>query len=248
MISLGRNILIDALVKNSQRINCVFLNHCGSPAKLHSDISTIDLLVDKDGYHDFLSFCRSHDAVKEVLLFPRFKRTKVLVKLKDGSELSLKLIRNMIHNGLSTLPIDEIWQECHTNSDGLLVPAEHHHYEYVMMKCQFSGVAFQDKYQKYFSSMDAANRSNVFRYLQFKYNFVFNTIEDLYKPKGSLLLRITVGLRALDENSLGRLVGRLLGNFAWNVVHLFLPRKKRLGPLSPEQAGKPNQGHQAAKS
>ena len=77
---------------------------------------------------------------------------------------------------------------------------------------------------------------------------LFRSIEDLYKPKGSLMLRITVGLRALEENSLGRLVGRLLGNFAWNVVHLFLPRKKRLGPLLPEQAGKTNHSHQAAKN
>ncbi|MFM7901681.1 MAG: hypothetical protein ACKPAD_06805, partial [Bacteroidota bacterium] len=106
----------------------------------------------------------------------------------------------------------------------------------------FSKSAFPDKYQKYFSSMDPAMRSTIFRYMQLKYNFVFNVIEDMYKPKNSLLFKITIGLRALPENSLGKMMWRGVQLFFWNLGNLFQKKTKRLGPLvesgSAEKASK----------
>ncbi|MFM8918267.1 MAG: hypothetical protein ACKOGP_11075, partial [Bacteroidota bacterium] len=117
-----------------------------------------------------------------------------------------------------------------------------HQFEYILMKSQFSKTAFPDKYQKYFSAMDPAIRSTIFRYMQLKYNFVFNVIEDLYKPKNSLLFKITIGLRALPENSLGRMMWRGVQLFFWNLGNLFQKKTKRLGPLvesgSAEKASK----------
>jgi hypothetical protein len=231
MNPLQRNGLIDVIVSNSKQIPCVFLNHAGSPAKLHSDLSTIDLLVDKKGEETFMSFCRSQAQVKEIVVMPRFLRKKVSVKMEDGSEVHLKLIRNMVHKSLSTLPVDDIFETCSENVHGMLVPTLEHQFEYNMMKSQFSYKEMPDKHQKYFSALSPAARSSIFKYLQTKYNFVFNVIEDLYRPKNSLLLKITLGLRALPENSLMSFALRGLHLFFWSVGFLFLGRSKKLGPV-----------------
>ncbi|MFZ9942006.1 MAG: hypothetical protein ACO3O0_00200 [Bacteroidia bacterium] len=231
MQQLQRNELIDLIVSNSKRIQCIILNPCGAPSKLQVDLSTIDLLVDKKGEEDFLVFCRSNKNVKEVLVYPRFGRKKVSVKMTDGSEVSLKLIRQMVRKTLCTLPVDQIFDSCEENMFGMLVPSVEHQFEYIMMKSHFSKSEFPDKYQKYFSSMDPAVRSKVFRYLQLKYNFVFNVIEDLYRPKNSVMLKITTGLRALPENSLGRIFFRSLKLIVWNVGIVFQKKSIRLGPI-----------------
>lgn len=231
MQQLQRNELIEAIVSNSNRLQCVILNPCGPAAKLQSDQSTIDLLVDKIGEEDFLEFCRSNKFVKEIVIDRRFKRKKVSIKMLDGSEVSLKLIRDMVLRTLSTLPVDDVFESSNENQYGIMVPSVEHQFEYILMKSQFSKTAFPDKYQKYFSALDPAVRSNIFRYMQLKYNFVFNVIEDLYKPKNSLLFKITLGLRALPENSLGRMVWRGVHLFIWNIINLFYKKNKRLGPL-----------------
>lgn len=231
MQKLQRNEIIDAIASNSKRIPCIFLNQAGSPSKLHTDMSTIDLLVSKEGEKKFLDFCRSHAKVKEIIINPRFERKKVAIKMLDGSEVSLKLLRNMVRKTLCTLPTEEIMNDCHENSYGVLVPTIEQQYEYILMKSQFSNTEFPDKFQKYFSAMEPAVRSSIFKYLQTKYNFVFNTIEDLYKPKSSLLLRITIGLRALPENSLSSLIFRGVRLFIWNLGFLFSKKAIRLGPM-----------------
>ncbi|MFM7177284.1 MAG: hypothetical protein ACKO0X_07680 [Bacteroidota bacterium] len=242
MQQLQRNELIESIVSNSNRLQCVILNPCGPAAKLQSDQSTIDLLVDGEGEIDFLEFCRSNKFVKEIVIDRRFKRKKVSVKMLDGSEVSLKLIRDMVMKTLSTLPVNDIFESCNENQYGIMVPSIEHQFEYILMKSQFSKTAFPDKYQKYFSAMDPAIRSTIFRYMQLKYNFVFNVIEDLYKPKNSLLFKITIGLRALPENSLGRMMWRGVQLFFWNLGNLFQKKTKRLGPLvesgSAEKASK----------
>jgi hypothetical protein len=236
MQQLQRNELIDLIVSNSKRIQCVILNPCGAPSKLQADLSTIDLLVDDKGEEDFLRFCRSYKNVKEVFVFPRFGRKKVSIKMIDGSEVSLKLICQMVRKTLCTLPVDQIFETCEENPYGMLVPSVEHQFEYIMMKSHFSKSDFPDKYQKYFSGMDPAIRSKVFRYLQLKYNFVFNVIEDLYRPKTSVMLKITTGLRALPENSLGRIFIRLLKLVGWNIAAVFSKKTIRLGPLHSEKS------------
>ncbi|MFM7901436.1 MAG: hypothetical protein ACKPAD_05560, partial [Bacteroidota bacterium] len=185
-------------------------------------------MVDAEGEVDFLEFCRSNKFVKEIVIDRRFKRKKVSVKMLDGSEVSLKLIRDMVMKTLSTLPVNDIFESCNENQYGIMVPSIEHQFEYILMKSQFSKTAFPDKYQKYFSAMDPAIRSTIFRYMQLKYNFVFNVIEDLYKPKNSLLFKITIGLRALPENSLGRMMWRGVQLFFWNLGNLFQKKTKRL--------------------
>ena len=241
MQQLQRNELIEAIVSNSNRLQCVILNPCGPAAKLQSDQSTIDLLVDKIGEEDFLEFCRSNKFVKESVIDSRFKRKKVSVKMLDGSEVSLKLIRDMVLKTLSTLPVDDIFESSNENQYGIMVPSVEHQFEYILMKSQFSKTAFPDKYQKYFSSMDPAVRTAIFRYMQLKYNFVFNVIEDLYKPKNSLLFKITIGLRALPENSLARMMWRGAQLVLWNIGNVFRRKTFRLGPLAENpSAEKPN--------
>jgi hypothetical protein len=209
-------------------LKTVFLNHSGSPAKLHSDLSSIDLLTTKEAGKGFIYYCRTHPLVKEVVLIPRFRRTKLIVHFYDGSELHFKLIRHMVMQSLNCLPNADIIQNASVNEYGMLIPSNYHHYEYILLKNQFSGTAFPDKFQKYFSALDFGKRTEIFRYVQPKYNLVFNTIEDLYVPKGGVKLKLMIGLRHLNINRLSRVIFRALILGLWKLLHIFGKKKIHL--------------------
>jgi hypothetical protein len=113
----------------------------------------------------------------------------------------------------------------------MMVPSYHHHFEYVMLRHQLAGDAFPDKFQKYFSALEGGIRTEIFRYLQLKYNFVFNVIEDLYKPKGALRLKIILGLRSGKENRLYRLLIRSIFQFMWKLRILVFTKGVTLHPI-----------------
>lgn len=185
---------------------------------------SVDLLVSKKGKESFIDYCLKHPLVNEVILTPRFMRTKLMISFKDGSQLNFKLIRSMVRKSLECLQTSEIVKSSSVNDFGMLVPSNEHHYEYVFLKYQFSESAFPDKFQKYFSSLDVKGRTDIFRYIQPKYNLVFNVIEDLYVPKGGVLLKIMIGLRHMNSNTLMKMAFRFFQQGMWNLLHLFSPK------------------------
>lgn len=243
-MSLNRNVFLDSLVKDSVRLNILFLNHSGSPAKLHTDMPSVDLLTNKKGTSALIDYCQSHKLVNQVILTPRFMRTKLQITFNDGSQLHIKIIRKMIRKSLDCLPVDDIVKASKVNDFGMLIPSDRHHFEFILLKYQFSESAFPDKYQKYFSSLDISSRTEIFRYIQPKYNLVFNVIEDLYVPKGGVLLKIMIGLRHLPNNTLLKMALRILHQGFWNLSNLFsqrsivLPAKIFGGSQSGESIGK----------
>ena len=120
----------------------------------------------------------------------------------------MKMIRNMVKKSLICLPVSDIISKSLLNDYGMLVPSHYHHYEYILLKYQFVGLEFPDRYQKYFSAMDFKTRTEIFRYIQPKYNLVLNIIEDLYKPKATTRLKLMIGLRKLRGNSLVKMFFR----------------------------------------
>jgi hypothetical protein len=205
---------------------------------------SIDLLTDKKGVSQFIEYCKSHFLVNEIIILPKFYRTKIQISFIDGSQLNFKLVRKMIKKGLDCIPITDILKHATVNNFGMLIPACHHHFEYLLIKYQFAESAFPDKFQKYFSSLDVNNRTAIFRYIQPKYNLVFNVIEDLYIHKGGVLLKIMVGLRHKKNNSLLKMAFRISQLTLWKISHIFLssmvviPSKNLPGPKSGSALGR----------
>src|SRR6187402_1608719 len=99
-MSLDRNVFLDSLIKDSVRLNTIFMNHSGPPAKLHTDTPSLDLLTDKKGSNTLISYCQSHSLIHYVELTPRYMRTKLQLFFKDGSQLNIKIIRKMVRKTL----------------------------------------------------------------------------------------------------------------------------------------------------
>jgi hypothetical protein len=69
--------------------------------------------------------------------------------------------------------------------------------------------------------MNFTNRTTMFRHVQAKYNLIFNTIEDLYKPKAGVRLKLIVGLRKRQENSLFKMFLRTIAYFYFYAMRKF---------------------------
>jgi hypothetical protein len=220
-MTLNRNIFLDDLVKDSVNLKILFMNHSGAPNKLHSDLPSIDLLTDTKGVKTFIEYSKSHSLTNELVLKPCHYHSEILVSFKDGSQLNFYLLNKFVNKSLDCLPVKDVFRNALVNDFGMLVPACSHHFEYILNKYQFDKTEFPDKFQKYFSALDASDRTSVFRYIQPKYNLVFNVIEDLYIPKGGVLLKLTIGLRRLSTNTLPRMAYRALILGFWKVSHLF---------------------------
>ncbi len=221
---------VESLAKSSALLNLVFLNHSGAPSKLLNDITSIDLLADKKAIADFVQFCSINSLVKEITIIPQFRKTEIIVELIDRSQLKFHLIVSMVRKALWCLPIADIRKESFVNEFNMLVPSNSHHFEYLLLQYQFAGSPFQDRYKNYFSSFDFTNRTEVFRYIQPRFDLVINNLDELYKPKASTLLKIMVSLRKNKENSLLKMIVRTI---EYGFFNLFGVVTKKITHLHP---------------
>lgn len=225
-----RNSFVESFAKSTPLLHLIFLNHSGSPTKLLNDITSIDLLADKKATSDFIAYCATHPMVKEITVAPKFRKTEVIVELIDRSELKFHLIRSMVRKALTCLPAEDIRKDSFVNEFNMLVASSPHHFEYLLLKCQFSGVPFQDRYINHFSGFDFANRTLVFRYIQPRFDLVINNLDELYQPKAGTLLKIMVAERKLKANSLLKMVSR---TFEYVIFNLLGFTTKKITHVSP---------------
>ncbi|MDQ3050878.1 MAG: hypothetical protein M3Q95_08345 [Bacteroidota bacterium] len=207
-MSINRNSFLEAFARSSPSLNLIFMNHAGAPATLLANISAIEILVDKKSTEAFIAYCKTHPLTKELTVSPQYRKTNILVEFLDGSELNFRLITNMVRKTMLCLKVNEIRKAANVNEFGMLVPSIEHHFEYMILKNQFGKDNLPDRYKNFFGTYDPASRAVIFKYLQSRFNLVFNTLEDLYTPKPNMLLTIMIGLRSERENTLIRMFFR----------------------------------------
>lgn len=247
-MNTNRHGFLESFAQSSSMLRVIFLNHSGAPGKLLNDISTIDLLADNKSTAEFIAYCESHPLVKQLKIQPLYKKTEITLEFMDRTELKFLLVRSMIRKALTCLPVKDIKKYAIVNEHNMLVAAHHHHFEYLMLNFQFASMPFADRYRNYFSTFDFEKRTQVFRYIQPRYDFVINNLDELYQPKSATLLKIMVGLRKEKSNSLFRMFLRLieyaffnlLGFISKKVIHVKPSRGKSIhtpGQSSNKTAG-----------
>jgi len=227
-MNINRTDFLEAFARSTPALNLICLNHSGSPTKLLTDISSITLLVDKRGYADFVDYCKKNPLVREIVIHPHYRRATAIISFRDGSELNFTLLRHMVRKTINCLDIEDIRQNAFTNEFGMLVPAAEHHYEFMILNCQFSKYVLADRYRNYFAGFDFNTRATIFKYIQTRFNLIFNTLEDLYEPKPNMLLSIVIGLRADRKNSLLRMFLRSIEQLLFNIFGLITKRTIRI--------------------
>ncbi len=223
-MNTDRISFLESLAKNSALLKVVFLNHSGAPSKLIADLWSLDLLADRKATQEFIHFCEGHAMVKELRISREFRRTEIIVKFLDTTEMRFILLRGMIRKAFSCLHVDEIRATAFVNEFGMNVAAHEHHFDYIFLSCQFAQISFPDRYKNYFSSFDFDTRTKVFRYIQPRYDLVINTLDELYTPKGSTQLKIMVGLRRDPMNSLFKMILRVVEYGFFKFFRLFRKR------------------------
>ena len=230
-------------------LNLVFLNHSGGPDKLLTDISSIDLLADKNSRAAFITYCETHPLVKRVREYPEYLRSKFVVELNDGSEMNFTLVRAMIRKTLLCLKVNEIRRDAAIDNYGMLCASNKHHFDYLTLKYQFAMQPIPDRYRNHFKNFDFVQRGDIFKYMQNRYDLIYNTLEDLYTPTRKTVLTLMVGLRSEPKNTLIRMFFRsaAIGLFA---VFSFLTRRMRIYDAgftkSPESLNKNSTSTQTA--
>ncbi len=240
-MNTNRNGFLESFAQSTPLLKVIFLNHSGAPAKLLNDISTIDLLVDKNSTADFISYCESHPLVKELRILPQYRKTEIIVEFQDRSELRFNLIRSMIRKALTCLPLQDIRSQAFVNEHNMLVAAKHHHFEYLMLNYQFAGNAFADRYRNYFSTFNFESRTQVFRYIQPRFDLVINNLDELYQPKSGTVLKIMVGLRKEKSNSLFKMLLRLIEYSFFNIFGFITKKVLHVKPSGGKSIHTPGQ-------
>lgn len=240
-MNTNRNGFLESFAQSTPLLQVIFLNHSGAPGKLLNDISTIDLLSDKKSTAEFITYCESHPLVKELRILPQYRKTEITVEFQDRSELRFILVRSMVRKALSCLPLQDIRKQSFVNEYNMLVAAHHHHFEYLMLNCQFASMPFADRYRNYFSTFDFEKRTQVFRYIQPRYDFVINNLDELYQPKSGTVLKIMVGLRKEKSNTLFRMLMRLIEYAFFNMFGFITKKIRHVKPSGGKSIHTPGQ-------
>jgi hypothetical protein len=217
-MSLNRNTFIEAFAQSSPALNVIFLNHLGAPSKLLADVSTIEMLSDKNATTGFIEYCKSHPLVKDLIVSHNYRRTNILVEFLDGSEMNFCLLSNLVRKALLCLDTAAIRKSAHVNEFGMLVPGREYHFEYMTLRCQFDKDPLSDRYRNYFAGFDLSSRAVIFKYMQTRFNLIFNTLDDLYEPSPKMLLSMMIGLRAEKGNTLFKMFLRAIEFGVFNLL------------------------------
>lgn len=249
-MKIDRNSFLESFALNSPALNVIFMNHLGAPTKLLTDISTIELLANKTAVKNFIQYCKSHPLVKDLVVRPQYRNKNILIEFQDGSEMNFLLISNIVHKTLLCLDVNAIHKSAYINEFGMLVPSCEHHFEYIILKCQFGRDPLSERYKNYFSNFDSKSRAVIFKYIQTRFNLVFNTLEDLYTPKPNMLLAILIGLRAEPENLLIRMFLRSLAQVFFNLFGWYTkkPVLIKASPLYAPELPSPNKKKSAGQA
>jgi hypothetical protein len=216
-MNIDRNSFLETFAVNTPALNLVCMNHLEAPAKLLTDTSAIELLADKTASENFIRYCQSHPLVKDIVVIPQYRKKNILIEFQDGSEMNFRLISNIVHKTLLCLDVAAIRKSAYINEYGLLVPSREHHFEYIILKCQFGKDPLSERFKNFFGNFDFSSRAVIFKYMQTRFNLIFNTLEDLYTPKPNMLLAIMIGLRAEPENLLIKMFLRSLEQIFFNL-------------------------------
>ena len=229
-MDLDRNVFLEDFAHNSAALNLIFLNHLGAPGKLLAQASTIELLADKFSTTAFIDYCRKHKLVKELVITQLYRTKNIVVKFKDESEIYFSLVSNMVRKTFLCLDVKAIRKSAFINEYGMLVPEKQYHFEYMALKCQFNKDPLPERYSNYFAGLDINSRTIIFKYIQTRYNLIFNKLEDLYNPKPNTLLTILIGLRAEKSNTLFRMFLRSIELVGYKGFGRFTKRGIHVSP------------------
>jgi len=231
----NRGIFLETFVKATPQLKTIFLNHSGNPTRLLTDTARIIMLADSEALNNFIDYCREHKLVKKNQIIRGFRHTESWLSFEDGSELRFLFLKNILWKMLVCLPVNEIRKEAFVNDFGMLVPQPKHHFEYLFLSHQFTGSAVPDKFKAVFKEYSIETRTTIFRYIQPKFDLVFNTLEDLFTPSTSVLIKLMLGLRKAKPNSLYRIFFRTLGFIFFNISGFIFGKEKTILPsLNPK--------------
>jgi hypothetical protein len=232
-----RSAFLEALIKVSPDFNTVFLNHCGNPVKLLSDIQVIEILATRKSFKLFRDFALSNLLVSKVDVTPSFRKKEVWVELNDGTALHFMFYHELIYHSMSLISVKEFIKVAAVNEFGMLTLPVPYQFDYLALNVQFTNIPMADRFRNFFSSLDQPSRTMVFAFMQPRYDLVMNVIEDLYQPAGHLKYKMMVGLRHAGRNSLLRLAVRLIQQGIFGILHIFTPRTNSLIPDPGQQKG-----------
>jgi hypothetical protein len=231
----NRGIFLETFAKATPQLKTIFLNHSGNPTRLLTDTPRIIMLADPEALDNFIDYCRTHKLVKKNQIIRGFRHTESWLTFEDGSEMRFLFLRNVLWKMLVCLPVNDIRKEAIVNDFGMLVPQPKHHFEYLFLSHQFTGSNVPDKFKSVFKEYDFESRTDIFRYIQPKYDLVFNTLDDLFTPSTAVLIKIMLGLRKSKPNSLFRIFFRTLGFLFFNITGIIIGKQKTILPsLSPQ--------------
>jgi hypothetical protein len=225
-----RSAFLEAFIKVSPDYQTVFLNHCGNPLKLLSDIQVIELLSTRKSFKLFREFALSHPLVSKVDVTVSFRKKEVWIELNDGTALHFMFYHELIFHSISLISVKEFISKATVNEFGMLALPIPYQFDYLALNVQFTNVPMADRFRNFFSGMDQPSRASVFSFMQPRYDLVMNVIEDLYEPGGHIKYKMMVGLRHAGRNSLLRLAVRLIQQGIFGMLRIFTPRTNSLIP------------------
>jgi hypothetical protein len=225
-----RSAFLEAFIKVSPDFNTVFLNHCGNPVKLLSDIQVIEILSTKKSFKLFREFALSHPLVSKLDVTSSFRKKEVWIELNDGTALHFMFYHELVYHSMSLISVKEFIKAATVNEFGMLSLPLPYQFDYLALRVQFTSESMADRFRNYFSALEQSSRAIVFSFMQPRYDLVMNVIEDLYEPAGHIKYKMMVGLRHSGRNSLLRLAVRVIQQGIFSILHVFTPRTNSLIP------------------
>ncbi len=134
--------------------------------------SDLDILVDAQAVNQLVGFCENHSYVEKVKVYTKSFMSTVDIYFKDQGFLVVDFIHSFKRKHVQFMDPKTVLNSSHPNIYGYRVPDPVLDFEYVYLFYQLNGASVPEKYQKYYTELQADEVNEIPSHIQIKYELL----------------------------------------------------------------------------
>jgi len=178
-MSNDRKRFIAYFIKHISSLRYVLLKYIAGSSSQIAEFSDLDLLIDSRQLYRFLEIIRAGGHINRINIQQKSFVTYVSIHFDDHTYLELDLINKFDRKGVIYLNAQEVLNNGSMNDEGIRLPSPMHHFEYIMLFYMLNRGTADQKYHEHFATYTFGKRAEIFGYIRAKYDYIFNTLDEL---------------------------------------------------------------------
>ncbi len=195
-----RQIFISSFFKDTLKSDYVLLKFSDENISKLDQHTDLDILIQKKYFDEINTAIKNDPSILKIKRESKASMVQLFIFFYDGSFLQMDFLFGFYRKTLEYLNREEVLEHATYNSDQVLVCANHHLLEHILIFQLLNFAGIPKKYISFFKSLPPEEYTNLLKYLNVKYNFELSSIDELSEFDFNKMIKIQAVLSLQKEN------------------------------------------------